>query len=520
VSGEVLPIRTRPLVSFLLVATLAAAPQALAQNGSTVDNLEPTCRPVEDPEGVHCQLPDACDDELVDAPECEMPANCEQTGERSFRCVRDNPDDEPRDEEREDERRDEDRREDRYEERREHREHRNRSGYNGSEPDAEPACRQIEDGPGVVCKLPEFCQERNRSCEIPEACERVDERTYRCEPPEDPGAVGPPKCRPAPNRTDAMLCKVPAECADRPDHPACQPPPECEPQGNATYLCTRDDEPETPAREPDCRPGDEPGVVICTPPEECEGKIGQTQTCTPPPTCEEQADGTFRCEIPDRGHDEEREDRAEESDQRRDRSDERERHPNQSRENGHEKRSRDASDERGDDRDERSREDRSSSRDRSRGDAEEGNETVIEVDAEAKAKARAAVAEALKQSAEAFKDQLDQLKTEYEQEKDALREEYRTCRAEIPDDAAPQARTDAMRECLEQARSGLEDLKDRMKQKAEQARQDACAQAEQAAIDTIAEHGVFSLNPADLMPERALELCPGFGSFDDGGSDA
>lgn len=415
----------------------------------------------------------------------------------------------------------------------------------------EPDCYPAEDGTDAyVCQLPEDCGDgTNLSCEPPDSCEFIDEGVIRCDSPqsnntgtrdandtsetthEGPSVsdlLQPPADEQPPDPqgavvdcyrekgTGTLVCEPTDRCETWPQSPSCQPTGVCELGTNGAYRCDprpgRDVSPAQAAEnrnsgqepgssrpsqqedtdnqtdgEPACQPGPEDGTLVCEPPAECVGRIGETEYCTPPEPCKVRGDGTFLCELPDRAS------------------------------------SRDAG---------------SSYTDVGDGDLDNAS-LFGTVDAETRAQVRAEIAAALADAAENFSQQLDALREEYEAQVDDLRQEYREgkaqlrdtyddCRAQIPSNVSTQEHEDRLHACLEEARQGLADvraelidrhdkLQEAFKQRAEQARQAACEDAEQAALNAIAEHGVLEANPGDLVPARALELCPAFTQFEEGG---
>lgn len=402
----------------------------------------------------------------------------------------------------------------------------------------EPECYPADDGSGAyICEFPDACEEDlEETCDVPSSCELVDEHTVRCEPADEettkvnvseietgdgeptiddllqPPADGPEADeldRPMAtcgldNETAELVCEPSQECeeSDAPEY--CQPPDECESVADGVYRCTpgpgealpeqaqanrEEDRPrEDPNRTedggdegPDCQPATERGAVICQPPAECREDLGETAACTPPPECEDLGDGTFRCEIPDRLSDTEADPGA--------------------------------------------------------GDAEQ--DPFAEVDAEDRTEAQDEIAQGIREAADTFSAELDTLRADYEQRvdelraeyqdsKDTLRADYQACREEIPSNASVEERNEALESCLQEAREGLASLRadmrerhDQVKQalrdRADTAREQACTEAENVALDAVADRGLFTANPADLVPDQALELCPAFADFDRGG---
>jgi F0F1-type ATP synthase membrane subunit b/b' len=405
----------------------------------------------------------------------------------------------------------------------------------------EPECYPADDGTDAyICEFPDDCSERS-DCEAPPECELVDDNVVRCQPPEDDAntsdaetgtvieasatttieghelieapdaetAVGEPAVECGYDRANETLVCVPHEdCRDRTHDPSCRPSPGCEradeghyrcpmspgqgvpgqasstqhrcqPDANGTLICESSENASTSVDtrgdpSPRCEPV-EPGVVVCKPPTECEGKVGETADCTPPDECQAKAEGTFRCEVPERGH----------------------------------------------------------------AQADTDEDSPFEADETARQQARAEVAASLQDAARGFEQrlsamradyraQVDELRAEYEDGKDQLRADYRECRDAIPDDVDASETNARLRSCLEEARQGLAslkaDLEDRhaqlkadAEQRIEQARDQACQEAERTALNAIAQHGVFEVNPGDLVPARALDMCPGFGDFQRGG---
>lgn len=399
----------------------------------------------------------------------------------------------------------------------------------------EPDCYPADDGTGAyVCEFPDTCEpDLSGTCSAPDECERVDDRTVRCAPPEnetssadadpnetlrailirssgevDASGQALAECRLDPE-TDELVCRPAGECREQPELDHCRPPAACEPAENGTYRCqpTRGSGPPGHAQNrsetepapgsggpgendshegPDCRLGESRGTLICEPPAACEGKIGQTEACTPPPECQALGDGTFRCEVPDR-----------------------------------------EAPERGDDGE-------------ANGSGSAADDSPFRNrDPKARAEARAAIADSIREEAQAFgseissmreeyRAQVDELRAEYADGKAQLRAEYQDCRDAIPEDANASERNAQLRACVETARSDLaqlrndlqerhEQIRQTFKQRAEQAREEACQRAENAALDAVAKRGLFDANPGALMPDRALEMCPSLGDFDDGG---
>jgi hypothetical protein len=490
------------LVTFALLVGSGTVPAA----GALVEETEPDCRPADDgTEASICQVPEEC---RADE-ECQPPPECEWRDETTVRC--EPPDDvnaradaettETTDADEPELIRSEDR---------------SRSAEI-SGPAAE--CRLDEEIGELVCRPTAECR-RSPDCRPPTSCEPVREDLYRC--PTSAGE-GPPDqaredrreedheaettsedCQPGPDGT--LVCPLPPDCEDATTD-RCQIPPECESR-DGRMVCTPPEDAHEPTTEhetetgPSCEPGPERGTVVCKPPAECADEIGETERCTPPPECRDRGDGTFLCEIPDRHPADARESEIRETD-----DGERERTQRQPVETD-----------------------------------DVGDEHLFGEDkSQARSQARSQIAETLQDAAQTFRQQLDDmrgdyeaqvddLRAEYQDNKDQLRQDYEDCRAQIPDDADPGDRNDELRSCLAEARAGLdelktditqrhEELKSSFKDKAEDARETACQKAEGAALDAIARHGLFDANPGDLLPERALDLCPSFADFDRGGED-
>lgn len=411
--------------------------------------------------------------------------------------------------------------------------------------ESEADCYPADDGTDAyICEVPEECADESVDCAPADECEYVDDTTIRCQPPEDDTNTSdgnaserqyqgplpsellqPPEDHnasepPGPvahcsrdEQTGELVCRPAGKCRDEPDAPNCRPPGNCERGPEGAYRCQppqgrrgppghvdgnrsgydssgqpghNDTEDDSGAS---CRVGPENGTLICTPPAECADRIGETEHCTPPPECEPRGDGTFLCEVPDRA---------------------------EARAHG----------EAGND---------------TRAPDEVGNRSLFATDPEARAEARADIAQALADAADAFHQELDSLRAEYEDRLDQLRQEYRDgkaqlraeyddCRAQIPANLSAEAHNDRLQDCLQDAREGLrslrsnltarhDEVKQTFKERAETARKAACEEAEKAALNAVAEHGLFDANPGDLLPEGALELCPTFSDFDRGGED-
>lgn len=386
----------------------------------------------------------------------------------------------------------------------------------------EPDCYPADDGTDAsICVYPDTCAtDLSGSCVVPDECERVDDRTVRCSPSDDTstddsdangtshdgliyGSGGMEAsgealvdCR-LDNETDQLVCRATGECREQPKLDHCVPPEACEPVGNATYRClpprgsgppdhaqSRSEQhsargtgdgsggDSTSEEGPDCRAGGTPGTVICEPPTACEGRIGATDACTPPPECEARDDGTFLCEVPDRGQP-------------------------------------------------------------STDDADASASSEVQADA------KLAVAQEIQGAAESFRtdlasmrqeygQQVDDLRAEYADGKAQLRADYEDCRAAVPDDADASEREERLQDCVDEARADLatlrgdlqarhDEIRQAFKDRAEQARQDACQEAENAALGAVADRGLFDANPAELVPESALSMCPSLGDFDRGG---
>jgi hypothetical protein len=445
----------------------------------------------ESPPMTECRL-DTDSDELVCKPteecrrmdECEPPPECRKTGEHRFRCQPHRGQGPP----------------DHAAEA--HNSQAQRPSENGSGSDQE--CRPGDERSVMICQPPEECEGQvgeTRECTPPPDCEVRDDGLIRCPVPGDgaaskasasagghAGAMA--ECEPGEDR-GVVTCQPPEECEGQVgETEACTPPPECEPLDDGTLRCEvpEDARHSSAGPAPSCEPGEERGAMICQPPEECEGQVGETEACTPPPECEPLGDGTFRCEVPDRIEAERGVGEAQAGE----------------------------------------------------ADTEMGEEDPFqEKDPQARAEAKSAIADAIHDTAESFREELasmksdyrdrvDELRSEYADEKAQLRADYEDCRDAIPDDASPQERNTELRACVDEARQGLADLRERMEarhdevkqsfqQRADQARADACQQAENAALQAVADRGLFDANPGDLMPERALELCPSFADFDRGG---
>jgi len=498
----VVAVRNDKLLASLVTFALVVGPAGVGSVAGVTETTTPDCRAADDGTRAYlCQIPDECQED-VEGDECPVPSECEQVDQNLYRC------EPPEDAETSSASEDTDDGPELI-----------RSSGEPERAESPPIaeCRLDTDSDELVCKPTEECR-RMDECEPPPECRKTGEHRFRCQPhrgqgppdhaaeahnsqaqrPSENGSGSDQECRPGDERS-VMICHPPEECEGQVGETReCTPPPDCEVRDDGLIRCPV---PEDGAASKasasagghagamaECEPGEERGVVTCQPPEECEGQVGETEACTPPPECEPLGDGTFRCEVPDRVEAERGVGEAQAGE----------------------------------------------------ADTEMGEEDPFhEKDPQARAEAKSAIADAIHDTAESFREELasmksdyrdrvDELRSEYADEKAQLRADYEDCRDAIPDDASPQERNTELRACVDEARQGLADLRERMEarhdevkqsfqQRADQARADACQQAENAALQAVADRGLFDANPGDLMPERALELCPSFADFDRGG---
>lgn len=325
------------------------------------------------------------------------------------------------------------------------------------------------DDPDVTCEEERHEQEAIVFCfEEPEHETRApdDDRDVH-----DGPAAGEPDCTPRPEQ-GVVACTPPPACEGQLGAtPECQPPPECEIVDPDTVTCPMRDGAggEASGPQPDCEPvASDPNAMVCTPPSECEGQIGETAACTPPPECEPQSDGTFLCKLDGRP--------APDGDAA----------PS-------------------------TREEEPAAR------AVEGLDEDL----------RAAVQDAL----DGFREELETLRAEYEggkaelaeryeQTKDELRADYRECLDELGDDAERVEVLEQELACKEEARQALQEEREILLAERDLLREDLLSQADTKQFQTcqnlqeslhsiLMDHGLFDTDLEAYLGPGDLGLCAG-----------
>lgn len=357
------------------------------------------------------------------------------------------------------------------------------------EPAPEPAeCSHDPETGAVTCPLPPECQEDPDRCPLPPECTDNGDGTMTCRPPEDPRhtnhtaserSSGEASCQPHPDRQDAMICEPPEECKGKVGETrACTPPPECSPNGDGTFTCTiPEDTPSrkeaAPAGEPSCRPTDDPREVVCEPPEECEGKIGQTRACTPPPECSPNGDGTFTCRF-----------------------------------------------------------DGPEGRSPAQGSdpaSEDGRQAPSAADEQRRAEARAEIRAAVASAMDGFRSSIADLRQQYQEGKAELQQryedgrteletDYEACMASIADNASRTEQIQQETSCRRDARDGLRELRNRLLAerdllrekllgKAEDLQFETCSSLEERVHSILVDHDLYDAELSAIVDVREVGAC-------------